>query len=83
VGAFASLSSIFNRNESINSGFAVDTWRPNHFGSGTDVLSNQHVNNIFSGINVDVAVRDTDAIIHRLGYNITLLGKIVFIAPQF
>jgi hypothetical protein len=80
---FASLSSIFNQDQSINSGFAVDTWRPNHFITGTDVLSNQQVNNIFSGINVDVAVRDTDAFIFRLGYNITLLGKIVFIAPQF
>jgi len=80
---FASLSSIFNQGQSINSGFAVDTWRPNHFGSGTSVLSNQPVNNIFSGINVDVAVRDTDAIIHRIGYNITLLGKIAFIALQF
>jgi hypothetical protein len=80
---FACLSSIFNQDQSINSGFAVDTWRPNHFGSGTDVLSNRPVNNIFSGINVDVAVRDTDAFIFRVGYNITLLGKIAFIAPQF
>jgi hypothetical protein len=80
---FASLSSIFNQGQSINSGFAVDTWRPNQFGSGTNVLSNQPVNNIFSGINVDVAVRDTDASIFRVGYNITLLGKIAFIIPQF
>jgi hypothetical protein len=77
---FASLSSIFNQNQSINSGFAVDTWRPNHFGSGTDVLSTLPVNNIFSGINVDVAVRDTDAWIYRVSYNITLLGKIAFVA---
>jgi hypothetical protein len=80
---FASLSSIFNQGQSINSGFAVDTWRPNQFGSGTNVLSNQPINNIFSGINVDVAVRDTDASIFRVGYNITLLGKIAFIIPQF
>jgi hypothetical protein len=80
---FASLSRIFNQNESINSGFAVDTWRPNHFASGTDVLSNLQVGNIFTGINVDVAVRDTDAWINRVGYNITLLGKITFIAPVF
>ncbi len=26
----------------------------------------------------DVAVRDSDAWIHRLSYNITLLGRIVF-----
>ncbi len=80
---FASLSSIFNQGQSINSGFAVDTWRPNHFANGTSVLSNQQVNNIFNGINVDVAVRDTDAWIHRVGYNITLLGKIAFIGLEF
>jgi hypothetical protein len=80
---FVSLSAIFNQGQSINSGFAVDAWRPNHFGSGTDVLSNRPVNNLFSGINVDLAVRDTDAWLYRLGYNITLLGKIVFVAPAF
>ena len=80
---FASLNSIFNQGQSINSGFAVDVWRPNHFGSGTDVLSNQPVNNLFAGVNVDLAVRDTDAWLYRLGYNITLLGKIVFVAPAF
>ena len=37
------------------------------------------VGNIFIGIDVDVAVRDTDAWIFRVGYNITLLGKIVFL----
>jgi hypothetical protein len=82
---FASLSSIyhrtfFNQGQSITSGFAIDVWRPNHFGSGTDVLSNRPVNNLFAGINVDLAVRDTYAWIYRLGYNITLLGKIVFVA---
>jgi hypothetical protein len=78
-----SLSAIFNQGQSINSGFAVDAWRPNHFGSGTDVLTNQSVNNLFAGINADLAVRDTDAWLYRVGYNITLLGKIVFVAPAF
>jgi hypothetical protein len=79
---FVSLSSIFNKNQSINSGFAVDVWRPNHFGSGTDVLTNHPVNNLFAGINADLAVRDTDAWIYRLSYNITLVGKIVFVAVR-
>jgi len=76
---FASLSSIFNQGHSINSGFAVDVWRPNHFATGTDAFTHAPVGNIFTGINVDVAVRDTDAWLFRLGYNITLLGKIVFL----
>jgi hypothetical protein len=75
---FVSLSSIFNQNQSINSGFAVDRWKAHQFESGTDVLSNLPVNNIFTGIDVDAAVRDTDAWIYRLGYNVTLLGKIAF-----
>jgi hypothetical protein len=76
---FASLSSIFNQDQSINSGFAVDVWRPTHFATGTDAFTHLPVGNIFTGINVDVAVRDTDAWIFRVGYNITLLGKIVFL----
>jgi hypothetical protein len=76
-----SLSAIFDQDQSVNAGFAVNAWRPNSFGSGTDVLANQQVNNLFAGINADLAVSDTDAWLYRLSYNITLLGKIVFIAP--
>jgi len=76
---FASLSSIFDEHQSIDAGFAVDVWRPNHFANGTDAITHSPVGNIFTGINVDVAVRDTDAWIFRIGYNITLLGKIVFL----
>lgn len=75
---FAALSSIFNRDHSINSGFSVDMWRPNHFSSGVNILTHEPVNNIFTGLNVDAAVRDTDAWIYRVSYYITLLGKIVF-----
>lgn len=60
---------------------AVDDWRPNHFDNGTDAVTNEAVNNIFTGVNADLAVNDSDAWIYRLGYNITLIGRIVFIAP--
>jgi hypothetical protein len=76
---FVSLSSIFNQDQSINSGFAVDVWRPTHFSNGIDAFTHQPVGNVFTGVDVDVAVRDTDAWIYRVGYNITLLGKIVFL----
>jgi hypothetical protein len=75
---FAALSSVYNEGQSVNSGFAVDVWRPNPFGTGQDALSNAALDNLFAGIQVDVAVRDSDAWIYRLSYNITLLGKIVF-----
>jgi len=78
---FVSLGSVFDQGPSVNAGFAVNDWRPNHFESGTDVVTNEAVNNIFTGVNADLAVNDTDAWIYRLGYNITLIGRIVFIAP--
>lgn len=76
-----SLGAIFDQDQSINAGFAVNAWRPNTFGTGTDVVAGQPVNNLFAGINAELAVSDSDAWLHRLIYNITLLGKIVFIAP--
>ena len=76
---FVSLSSIFDQDQSINAGFAVNVWRPNHFATGTNAFTHAPVGNLFTGINVDVAVRDTDAWILRIGYNVTLLGKIVFL----
>ncbi len=78
---YVSLGSVYDQGQSINAGFAVNDWRPNSFDTGTDVVTSQPVNNIFTGVNVDLAVSDSDAWLYRLSYNITLLGKIVFIAP--
>lgn len=77
---FASLGSIFDKNQAMNAGFAVDTWRPSPFltlsANGLPTISQ-----VFQGIRVDIAVRDTDAVLHRVNYHITLLGKIVFAKP--
>ncbi|MGA9581543.1 MAG: M23 family metallopeptidase [Allosphingosinicella sp.] len=75
---FSTLSSVFNANQSINSGFAVDVWRPNPFFTATDLATNAQVSNLFAGIQADIAVRDSDAYIYRIGYHITLIGRIVF-----
>lgn len=75
---FAAVSSMFNQNVSVNSGFAVDRWRAIFDNNKVDAVTNQTLTNIFRSIEVDVAVRDIDAILHRVSYNITLLGKIVF-----
>jgi hypothetical protein len=75
---YASISEIFNKDQSINSGFAVRVWRPNPFNTGKNAFSHQHVINLYTGLQVDVAVRDTDASLNRVGYNILLLGRIVF-----
>jgi len=76
---YVSLSAIFDQDQSINAGYAVNVWRPNHFAIGIDALNNAPVGNIFTGVNADVGVRDTDAWILSLNYNITLRGRIVFL----
>ena len=61
----------------------MDAWRPNHFGTGTNALTGRPVTNLFAGVNADLAVRDMDGWLYRLGYHITLIGKIVFVVPTF
>ena len=82
---YAAISSALYRHESpahgthiIDFGFAVDYWRPNPFFSAPDV-NNQPVYNIFTGIIVGIAIRTTRAIIHRVSYQITIIGKIAFL----
>lgn len=76
--AFAGLNSVFDQDQSVNAGFAVDACRLASFIKGTTDVSGQLIGGIFAGIVVDVAVRDSDAWLFRVGYNITLEGRIVF-----
>lgn len=78
---FAGLSAISDDHQSINAGFAVNRWRPRHFLLGYTPFTAQPIKNIFSGLTVDVGIRDNDAWILKLSYNITLLGKIAFVDP--
>ena len=75
---FAGLSSAFDQDQSVNAGFAVDSWRPSPFTFGTDAFSGRQVNGLFTGIIVSAAARDSDAWPYRVGYKITLTGRIVF-----
>jgi hypothetical protein len=79
---FVAVSSFFDANSADNMEFTVDTWRPAPFGSlfRTDPISpsTPEVHNIFTGISVDVGVRDSDATLLRLSYHITLLGRMFF-----
>lgn len=78
---FATTSSILANNTS-DAGFAVDVWRPSPFRVGTDAQGNE-VTQVFSGINVDVAVFGNDrAILHRVSYHFDLLGRIVFVGQM-
>ena len=78
IAPFATIGSIFNQNHSVNSGFAVDVSRPHPFFSAQDVVTGTVRDNLFHGIQADVAVRDSDAFLYRVGYRITLVGRIVF-----
>jgi hypothetical protein len=80
---FACLSAIFDEHQSIDAGFAVNSWRPSHFLTGVKYPEvTQPLNNVFAGITVDVGVRDDDAWILKLSYHITLLGTIAFAATN-
>jgi hypothetical protein len=57
-------------------GVSVDAWRTSTFGTGAEV-NNQPITNGFEGIDVDIAVFG-GAILHRISYNIVLVGRIVF-----
>lgn len=81
---FAAPSAIFNPGSSVHAGYAVDDFRlpvPTN-PLPTDALTGVPLRNLFSGIEVDLAVRNKAAVIHRVSYNIALLGKIVFSSPQ-
>lgn len=76
---FSAISSILDTDTGgVNAGFSVDTWRPTPFIPTSDRSGNP-VNQIFRGLDVDVAVRNNHATLHRVSYHITLLGKIVFL----
>ena len=77
---FSAISSVLDTDTGgVNAGFAVDAWRPTPFLPTSDVNGNP-VDQIFRGIDVDVAVRNNHATLHRVSYHITLLGKIIFLA---
>jgi hypothetical protein len=75
---FAAVSSILDLGQAVNAGFAVDVWRP-EFEVGAEAVSLAPLTQLFTGIQADVAVRDSDAFLQRVSYNMTVLGRIVFI----
>ncbi len=58
--------------------YGVNVWRPHHFSTAIDAVTHQPAGNIFNGIDVDVDVLGESAFVTGFGFNITLLGKIVF-----
>jgi hypothetical protein len=75
---FATLSSIFDQDQSINAGFAVDRWLP-QLRPGREAVTGNTLQGLLSGMLVDLAVRDSDAFLHRVSYSIVVQGKIRFL----
>jgi hypothetical protein len=77
VSSFLDLNELPGRGQRPSgAGVAVDLWRPVHFGDAWDV-NNRPVPNVWRGIDIDIAVYG-QAVLHRLSWDISLLGKIVF-----
>lgn len=77
----AALGSVYDQNTAVNAGFAVNSWRPVPFSTLSDSRPNgtaPTLQRIFEGVLIDIAVRDIDAYLYRVNYQINLLGKIVF-----
>lgn len=68
--SYSTMNSIFNAGQSINAGYAVDAFRP-------IFTSRDTFTRIFDTLEVDLAVRDSDGFIFRVGYHLTLVGTIV------
>jgi hypothetical protein len=75
---FVSNSAVFNGGSSGQAGFAVDDWRLDNSGTATDPVTGSALRGLFGGVIADLAVRNRGAVIHRLSYQMTLLGRIVF-----
>ena len=66
----AVINTKYDKAQSVEAGYPVDAFRP-------IFTSRDTFTHIFDTFEVDLAVRDNDAFIFRVGYQITLLGKIV------
>ena len=66
---YGSLNSIFDKDSSVNAGFAVDAFYP-LFNNGNRGFA------LGSGISLDVAVQDRDASLLRVGYYLMAIGTI-------
>ncbi len=79
---YSAVGSVFERQSGgVDAGFAVDSWRVTPF-VPTSGSGGQTLNQVFTGMDVDVAVRNNNATLHRISFQINLLGRIVFVPKQ-
>jgi hypothetical protein len=77
--SFVGMPQIYDAHESVDAGYAAIDWATNLTTRTSAEVGAALLNNVFYGIDVVVAVRDSDAWIMKLGFNITLLGKIAWV----
>ncbi len=76
---FVTPASMLNEGHSIDSGFAVDTWRPAPFWTGKNDRLDEDYPQLFNGVVAEAAVSDNDAILYRIAYHFHLVGRIVVV----
>jgi len=74
--SFATINAIYDEGAAVDAGFAVDSWRP-LFGLGIESETGAEIKNIFYGLEIDIGARDPEAWLYRVGYHVTLIGKMV------
>jgi hypothetical protein len=67
---FITINAIYNKDKSVNAGWAVD-----NFGLSDDKIAG------YIAIWADIAVRDSDGYLFRIGYNITVSGYFIDTPP--
>jgi len=64
---FMTLNSIYDKDQSVNAGFAVDEF----WGPGAITTKG------YITLHAKLAVRDSDAILYRVGYEVTMVGNFI------
>jgi hypothetical protein len=77
--SFVGLSQIYDKSTSIDAGYSVGRWGLTEYASFPGYHAVGVVPNVFTGIWADIGVRDSDAWIMKLSFQITLLGKVALV----
>jgi hypothetical protein len=72
------ISSTRNEDFAINTSYGIDFWRLNPYVTSKDAMTNTAINQVFTGLQVDVEVSDIGGCLSSLSYYITLIGRIRF-----
>jgi hypothetical protein len=75
---YMAVGSIFDEAQSTDAGFDINTWRNNPFLTIQDETTGLELNQIFTGMQVDITARQPGTMIFRVPYNFTLIARIAY-----